>query len=120
MTTVPATNASTIVATYTVAAPWGDGPRLTMARIPSRPSRESVKDVAGLAAQVASGTFHVAIVSDVSPIDNSFNAGNPVVTGFVTEASVSDGNGSILLAGHQGSISAGTGAVGAPAAECRW
>ena len=70
-----------------------------------------MKDAAGAAAPAAAGSFHVAIASsgNVSPIDPSFNAGNPVVTGFVTEAVSSDGDGKILVAGHQGDPAADTG-----------
>jgi uncharacterized delta-60 repeat protein len=111
VTTAPASNAQSIVATYTVRAPGGawssaDDGTYTLSTVGG-----AVSDVAGDPTGAVSGSFQVAIPSGpaVSPIDTTFNAGGPVVTGFITEAAARDGSGRTLVAGYQGSPSAGTG-----------
>jgi uncharacterized delta-60 repeat protein len=110
VSTSPTSDAQSIQATYTVRAPGGawtsaDDGSYTFSTIGG-----AVTDSAGHPAGAASGSFQVAIPSGpaVSPIDSSFDTGNPVVTGFITEAAATDSNGRILLAGYQDNSSADT------------
>jgi len=111
VTTTPASDAQSIIATYTVRAPGGawtsaDDGTYTVSTVGG-----AVTDVAGNPTGAVSGSFQVAIRSGlaVSPIDPSFNAGDPVVTGFIAEAVACNASGGIFVAGYQNGPSAGTG-----------
>lgn len=104
----PAADASSITATYTVAAPGGGWSPAANGTYDITTVAGTVTDVNGVAATVGTGTFRVSIAQALPVIDAGFNGGSPVSSGFVTEAFAQDGDGKVLVAGHQGDASTNT------------
>ena len=104
------TNSDTgsIVAIYSVAAPGGfwnadDNGTYTVTLLPG-----VVTDTSGNGTGLAAASYEVAIQSTTAVTDPQFNGGRAISTGFVAEALATDATGRILVAGRQGTRSAGT------------
>lgn len=104
----PSTDAQSIVAVYSVAAPGGFWNGADNGSYTVSIAAGAVKDTSNNATPLAGATFEVNIPSTTPVADPSFNGGNPISTGFVAEAMTSDALGRIIVAGRQGDRAAGT------------
>ena len=101
-------NAVSIVAVYSVAAPGGfwnnaDNGTYTITVVPG-----AVKDSGNNTTPLAQAQFEVDISSTNAVADPEFNGGSPISSGFVAEAMTTDALGRVLVAGRQGDRAAGT------------
>ena len=101
VTLSPTTDATSITATYAVAAPGGaftsdNNGAYTIALNPGQ-----VLDANQLSATAVPATFNVNVPAPKPTVDPTFNNGSPAAAMFVGEALVSNPDASILVAGHQ-------------------
>jgi len=102
---------TTLTATYTVAAPHGTWSAADDGSYTISLKANSVTDAADLPAAGASGSFNVRVPQptvSAALADRTFAGGQPVDTTFVTAAMLSENDGSVVVVGHDGSLSDST------------
>ena len=108
VTDTPAGNGPTVTATYSITPPGSGWTSAANGTYTVTLNANQVKDTIGNISPSKSTDFIVNIPQPTSPIDTTFNGGNPVITPFEAEAAAVLSDGQMLIVGHQGNL--GTGA----------